>query len=51
LSTIRNADKIIVVKDGKKVEEGDHDFLLTNYPEGVYAQLIKDQGLATTTAA
>jgi len=42
LSTIRNADRIIVVKDGKNMEEGDHTSLLFNYPNGLYAKLVKE---------
>ncbi len=37
LSTLRNADKIIVVKDGGVAEEGTHEELLNH--DGVYAQL------------
>jgi subfamily B ATP-binding cassette protein MsbA len=37
LSTLRNADKIIVVKDGVIAEEGTHEELLNH--DGVYAQL------------
>ena len=37
LSTLRNADKIIVVKDGVVAEEGTHEELLNH--NGVYAQL------------
>ena len=37
LSTIINADRIIVFEDGRIVEEGRHDELLTR--EGVYAKL------------
>ena len=37
LSTLRNADKIIVVKDGVVAEEGTHEELLNH--DGVYAQL------------
>jgi len=33
LSTIKNADRIIVVKDGRIVEEGTHDDLLTQHGE------------------
>ena len=42
LSTIRNADIIFVVRDGKVVEEGSHAELIKN-PEGAYASLIKRQ--------
>lgn len=41
LSTVRNADKIFVVHEGKVVEQGKHDELLEK--DGAYAQLIKRQ--------
>lgn len=41
LSTIRNADKILVMVKGKLVEEGNHDELLSQHPNGVYAGLVK----------
>ena len=41
LSTVRNADNIFVVQEGKVVEEGKHDDLLAK--DGAYAQLIKRQ--------
>ena len=37
LSTLRNADKIIVIKDGAVAEDGDHKELLER--DGAYAQL------------
>ena len=37
LSTLRNADKIIVIKDGVVAEEGTHEDLLNR--DGIYAQL------------
>jgi len=43
LSTIRNADKIVVVQDGKVAEEGTHTQLLQESPEGAYASLIRRQ--------
>ena len=42
LSTVRNADKIIVVNYGKIVEQGSHDELLKR-PDSVYASLYKTQ--------
>ena len=42
LSTIRNADIIFVVRDGKVVEEGSHAELIEN-PDGAYSSLIKRQ--------
>jgi ABC-type multidrug transport system fused ATPase/permease subunit len=41
LSTIRNANKIVVLKYGKIVEEGTHDELVKN--EGDYKKLVKRQ--------
>jgi len=43
LSTIKNADTIIVMKKGKLVEEGNHDYLLKNYPNGIYAKFVNEQ--------
>lgn len=40
LSTIKNADKIVVLNQGEVVEQGSHDFLLKNYPNGVYSKLV-----------
>ena len=42
LSTIRNADKIVVLKEGKVAEQGTHDELLAN-PEGLYFNLVLAQ--------
>ncbi|MBR6355731.1 MAG: ATP-binding cassette domain-containing protein [Alphaproteobacteria bacterium] len=42
LSTVRHADKIVVVNYGKIVESGTHDELL-NKPESIYAALYKAQ--------
>ncbi len=41
LSTIKNADKILVIEDGRIVEEGNHQTLIAK--EGVYAKLIQLQ--------
>ncbi len=41
LSTIKNADEIAVVSDGKILEQGDHDALLSK--NGVYAGLYRKQ--------
>ena len=41
LDTIRNADKIMVVKDGEIQETGTHETLLSDFPNGIYTQLIK----------
>ena len=45
LSTIKNADKIIGFKNGKKVEEGDNESLL-NIEDGVYNTLSSMQTYA-----
>jgi ATP-binding cassette subfamily B (MDR/TAP) protein 9 len=42
LSTVRNADCIFVVEDGKVVEQGNHEELITK-EEGVYSGLIRRQ--------
>ena len=41
LSTIREADSILVMKDGKIIEQGDHDTLLAQ--NGFYANLYNSQ--------
>ena len=43
LSTIRNADKIVVLQDGRVVEQGTHDQLMARGPGGVYYGLAKAQ--------
>ncbi len=42
LSTIKNSDKIIVMNKGKIMEIGNHDSLLSDYPEGIYAKFVKE---------
>jgi ABC-type multidrug transport system fused ATPase/permease subunit len=42
LSTVRNADNIFVVQDGRVVEEGSHDELVAK-PGGAYSSLISRQ--------
>ncbi len=43
LSTIRYADNIIVMAKGKIIEQGNHEYLLKTYPEGLYAKFVKEQ--------
>ena len=43
LSTIKEADRILVLKKGAIVEDGNHDYLLKTYPNGVYAKLVSQQ--------
>ena len=42
LSTVRSADKIFVVKEGRVVEEGSHEELVKD-PNGAYSALISRQ--------
>jgi ABC-type multidrug transport system fused ATPase/permease subunit len=49
LSTVRAADQILVVEDGRIVERGDHDSLLE--AEGRYADLYRTQFATQATAA
>lgn len=46
LTTVRKADRIIVLKKGSIAEDGDHDSLLRDYPDGVYAKLANIQKAA-----
>jgi ATP-binding cassette subfamily B protein len=41
LSTVRNADQIIVLEKGKIVEVGNHEQLTNN--RGAYYELVKNQ--------
>ena len=50
LSTIRNADKIVVIKDGKVAEQGTHDELLMD-AHSVYSGLVRRQlGLSESSS-
>ena len=53
LSTVRSADRIIVVEDGKIIEEGDHDMLLSQkgYYAGLYNTYFRHQSLAYVDAS
>lgn len=42
LSTVKNADKLVVLEDGHIVEEGTHDALMRD-PEGLYRRLVEMQ--------
>jgi ATP-binding cassette subfamily B (MDR/TAP) protein 8 len=42
LSTIRNVDEILVIKNGKIIEKGTHNFLM-NKSNGIYAHLVSKQ--------
>lgn len=48
LSTIRNADTIYVLDDGKVSEHGDHNELME--AGGIYSRLVKEQDLLEATA-
>jgi ATP-binding cassette subfamily B protein len=41
LSTVRNADQIIVIEKGRIVEQGNHESLIEQ--KGTYFHLIKNQ--------
>lgn len=43
LSTIKDADKICVLANGKLVEMGNHEQIMQQYPDGVYAGFCKKQ--------
>ncbi|CDW80084.1 abc transporter family protein [Stylonychia lemnae] len=43
LSTIKEADKIIVMQKGKIKEVGTHRSLISEYPEGIYSKFVKEQ--------
>lgn len=47
LSTVRRADKIIVMKDGQNFEEGSHEELILK--EGIYHSLVHAQQLVSLT--
>jgi ATP-binding cassette subfamily B (MDR/TAP) protein 1 len=40
LSTVRNADRMIVMKKGRIIEHGTHESILRDYPKGTYAKLV-----------
>ena len=42
LSTVQNADKIVVINDGEIIEQGKHDELL-KIEDGAYRMLYKAQ--------
>lgn len=41
LSTVKNADNIVVLEEGKLIEQGTHQEL--TYNEGPYYELVKNQ--------
>lgn len=43
LSTITNADQILVIKEGEIIEKGTHWSILEEHPTGVYSSLVKSE--------
>ena len=43
LSTIKDADKIVVLVNGELTEVGNNDTLLSQYPNGTYADFVEKQ--------
>lgn len=43
LSTIKDSDNILVMQYGQLKEQGNHDSLLREYPDGIYAQFVRQQ--------
>ena len=41
LSTIRDSDNILVLKNSILIEQGNHEDLLKNYPDGTYASFCE----------
>ena len=41
LNTIKEAEKIAVVRDGAVVEYGDHETLMASHVNGVYASSVR----------
>ncbi|PWA78019.1 ABC transporter Tap-like, P-loop containing nucleoside triphosphate hydrolase [Artemisia annua] len=50
LSTIREANVIAVVQDGKLTEYGSHDRLMTSHHDGIYASLVRAETEANAFA-
>lgn len=50
LSTVRSANVIAVIDDGKVVEQGSHSHLLNHFPDGCYARMIQLQRFSTVPA-
>lgn len=46
LSTVKNADQILVVQKGRVVERGKHDELIAN--DGIYCNLVRQQMFTST---
>lgn len=50
ISTIQDSDKIFVMKGGVLCEQGSHESLLREYPEGIYAGFTALQAAAESPA-
>lgn len=51
LSTVRNADTIVVIVDGRVEEMGSHNDLLIRHPNGVYAKLVSASSSSSSALA
>lgn len=43
MNTIKQADKVVVLKNGFLMEIGDHSSILMDYPEGIYSKMVEVQ--------
>ncbi len=50
LSTLRKADRLVILEEGQLVEQGTHEELTKN-PDGLYAKLVRMQNEMQTTMA
>ncbi|KAJ6803456.1 PGP1 isoform X1 [Iris pallida] len=51
LATVRGAQTIAVIDEGKVVEQGSHSHLLNHFPDGCYARMLQLQRFSNSNAA